>query len=161
MGPIQYLLKSTEKGLVDFSRVKDITYQGAATKKKIILSKCNLDLQIIADSKVLKFQVLKIRGKIELYLRIRINNCQPNGLTELHYCCVSNWFWITHIIIYNHFAIHPVSLWSHVSNSNKRRKEKRRWVFHALMMCGRLGKFSQDIERKTGNLMDKSTKQNI
>ncbi|KAK2518445.1 PHD finger protein 7 [Columba livia] len=46
-------------------RVKDITYQGAATKKKIILSKCNLDLQIIADSKVLKFQVLKIRGSTD------------------------------------------------------------------------------------------------
>lgn len=115
------------------SRISPIKVQ---LPKKKILNECYLDLQIIVDSKVLKFQVLKIRGKIELYLRIRINNCQPNGLTALYYCCVSNWFWITHIIIYNNFAIHPVSLWAHVSNSNKRRKEKGRWIFHALMMCG-------------------------
>lgn len=95
MGPIQYLLKSTEKGSIDFSRVKiKPTYQSAAAKKKKkinnFLHKFCLDPQIIVDSKVLKFQVLKIRSKTELHLKVRINSHQPNGLTALYYCCGRN-----------------------------------------------------------------------
>lgn len=52
MGPVLSLLRSPEKGPIDFSRAETKpTYQSAALQQKILfLVKCCLDLEIIADT---------------------------------------------------------------------------------------------------------------
>lgn len=74
--PIQYLLKSAEKGLIDFCRVEiRPIYQSAAEKNKQkktnnFLDKCCLHLQIVADT------IPRPQNKREncLVSKIRINS---------------------------------------------------------------------------------------